>query len=188
MIMRYAKSIFTVELGIVEKKPVARNMFIFTDRVRSTTGRYCFYRCLSVCRGWGGFTLSPSHNTSTGPMSILGGTSSPSHNTSSGPMSFLGGTSSPSHNTSTGPMSFPGVPQSQTGGTQRLGTSLARLECGCTPGLGTPLARDGVLALQNRTAEGVVATQQAVCLLRSRRRTFLFLHWLNDQEESFQQK
>ena len=38
----------------------------------------------------GGSTLSPSHNTSTGPISFLRGTQSPSHNTSTGPMSFLG--------------------------------------------------------------------------------------------------
>ena len=33
--------------------------------------------------------------------------SSPSHNTSTGPVSFLGSTPSPSHNTSTGPRSLP---------------------------------------------------------------------------------
>ena len=44
-------------------------------------GRYCFRRCVSV-RSWGrvggGFTPSPSYNTSTGPMSIPGGVPSPS--------------------------------------------------------------------------------------------------------------
>ena len=40
-------------------------------RIRSTTGRYCFYRCLSV-NMWGGDTPSPSHNTSTSPMSFPG--------------------------------------------------------------------------------------------------------------------
>ena len=34
--------------------------------------------------------------------------------------------------------------------------------------------RTGVLPPQARTAEGVLAMQQTVCLLRSRRRTFLF--------------
>ena len=43
----------------------------FTARVHSTTGRYCFHRCLSVHMGR---TPSPSHNTSTGPMSCSGGT------------------------------------------------------------------------------------------------------------------
>ena len=44
---------------------------VITARVRSTMGRYCFHRCLSV-RTQGGFTSSPSHNTSTRPMSFLG--------------------------------------------------------------------------------------------------------------------
>ena len=36
-------------------------------------GRYCFHRCLSTPGGGGGgLTPSPSHNTSTGPMSFLG--------------------------------------------------------------------------------------------------------------------
>ena len=52
---------------------------------RSTTGRYCFHRCVSV------------HN--------CGGTPSPSHNISTGPMSFLG----VQHWLVSGP--FPGVPQ-----------------------------------------------------------------------------
>ena len=37
-------------------------------------------------------TASPSHNTSTGPMSFPGGAPSPSHYTSTGPITFLGGT------------------------------------------------------------------------------------------------
>ena len=48
-----------------------------------------------VCQstpGGGGVTQSPSHNTSTVPMSFLGGTPSPSNNTSTGPMFFPGGT------------------------------------------------------------------------------------------------
>ena len=43
-----------------------------TACVRSLTGRYCFHRCLSVHTRRG--TPSPSHNTSTGPMSFLWGT------------------------------------------------------------------------------------------------------------------
>ena len=55
---------------------------------------------------------------------------------------------------------------------------------GDTPGWGTPLARDGVPPTgqawgtpppPDRTAEGVLSMQRAVCLLRSRRRTFLCL-------------
>ena len=110
---------------------------IFTARVRSTTGRYCFRRCLSVHTGGGGFTPSPSHNTSPGPMSFSGGTPV------TGPRFLYGG-----------------VPHSQMGGTpsQRWGTP--------PPGQagGTPPSLD-------RTADGVLATQWAVCLLRSRRRT-----------------
>ena len=37
-------------------------------------GRYCIHRCLSVHMGG---TPSPSHNTSTGPMSFPGGTPVP---------------------------------------------------------------------------------------------------------------
>ena len=51
------------------------------------TGGYVF--TLSTTRGG---TPSPSHNTSTGPVSFPGCTPSPSHDTSTGPMSFLGGT------------------------------------------------------------------------------------------------
>ena len=45
----------------------------------------------SVC-SHPGSTLSPSHNTSTGPMSFLRGTPCLSHNTSTSPMSFPRGT------------------------------------------------------------------------------------------------
>ena len=49
---------------------------IITALVRSTTGRYCFHRCLSVHTRRGS-TPSPSHNTSTGPMSFPGGGGTP---------------------------------------------------------------------------------------------------------------
>ena len=52
---------------------------IFTARVRSTKGGYVFIGVtLSVHTGGGGFTPSPSHNTSTGPMSTPRGYPSPS--------------------------------------------------------------------------------------------------------------
>ena len=72
------------------------------------------------------------------------------------PMSFPGGTPSPYHNTSTGPMSLPGGYPLARSGWGEGGTPVL--------GWGTPLAR---------TTEGVLATQRAVCLLHSRRRTFL---------------
>ena len=64
--------------------------------------------------GGGGLTSSPSHNTSTSPMSFGGG-STPSHNTSTGPMSFLsplGGGGCPSDWSRVPSL---GVPQSQMG-------------------------------------------------------------------------
>ena len=39
---------------------------------------------------------------------------------------------------------------------------------------GYPLARDGVPPARDRTADGVLDMRWAICLLRSRRRTFLF--------------
>ena len=85
----------------------------------------------------------------------LGGgvTPSPSLNTSTGPMSFLGGYLSDW-------FQVLGVPQSQ------MGVPPARD--------GVPPSRDGIPLPRDRTTERVLATQQAVCLLCSRRRTFLF--------------
>ena len=77
--------------------------------------------------GW--VTPSPSHNTSTGPMSFLGGTPSPSHNTSTGPMSFLGGVN-PSDWSQ---VPSRGVPQSQAGYPSPRGG---------TPVLGYPQSQD----------------------------------------------
>ena len=42
------------------------------------------------------------------------------------------------------------------------------------PWSGTPPARSGWGGYPGRTTEGVLTTRRAVCLLRSRRRTFLF--------------
>ena len=78
-----------------------------------------------------------------------------------------GGTPSPSHNTSFGPISFP------ERGTQDRDPPLpSQVRMGATPGQFTPPSRDGVPPPPPRTAEGVLATRRAVCLLRSRRRTF----------------
>ena len=52
------------------------------------------------------------------------------------------------------------------------GDTLARSRQGGVPKVGVPPGRDGVPP-SVRTTEGVLATRQAVCLLRSRRRTFL---------------
>ena len=108
------------------------NFYIFIFSFRILTARIrrmgkVLFSQVCVCPHGGGGTRSPSHHTSTGPMSFPGGTPSSSHNTSTSPMSFLGylisiplyfywshilsgGTPSPSHNTSTGPMSFLGLP------------------------------------------------------------------------------
>ena len=54
---------------------VSRSVLLETSRFLPPAsegwGRYCFRRCLSVHRG--AVTPSTSHNTSTGPMSSLGG-------------------------------------------------------------------------------------------------------------------
>ena len=69
---------------------------IITARVRSMMGRYCFHRCLTL-------TPSPSHNTSTGPMSFLG---VPQWLV---PGPFPGGTPARSRSRGTYPMSWDGV-------------------------------------------------------------------------------
>ena len=68
--------------------------------------------CLSTQEGGGGYP-SPSHNTSTGPMSFLGGTQSPFHNL-------------------IGSMPFWSTPQSQ------VGVPLSQAGCTPVPGRGLP--------------------------------------------------
>ena len=98
------------------------------------------------------------------------GTPSPSHNISTGPMSFLGG------NPVTSPRSGCGVPPSW--GT--LSPS-SRLGWGGTPWWESPPPPPPGMGYPpppppppDRTADGVLDTPRSVCLLRSRRRTFLF--------------
>ena len=83
-----------------------------------------------------------------------------------------GGTPSPFHNTSTGPMSFLGVPQSQVGVAHP-----SKDRTGAWPrqdsGVPRPPARTRLWYPTHRTAEWILATQQAVSLLRSCRRTVL---------------
>ena len=135
---------------------------IFTARVRSTPGRYCFHRCLSVYT-WGRVTPSPSHNTSTGPMSFLGGTPV------TGPRFLPGRYPSPRW----------GVPQSLVPGPFLGGTPVPDgvPQDGYTPpGMWYPLARSGWVGTPGwgiGQQVGVLATRRAVCLLRSRRRTAL---------------
>ena len=73
-----------------------------------------------------------------------------------------------------------GIPPSQGRGTP-LGQVRKGYPCpgmGCPQwGMGYPPARDGV-PLQDRTADGILDTQQTVCLLHSRRRTFLFCFFI----------
>ena len=57
--------------GVLPIEHVLRNFF--TARVRSTTGGYVFIGGSLLTGEEGGGTPSPSHNTSTGPMSFLGG-------------------------------------------------------------------------------------------------------------------
>ena len=90
-------------------------------------------------------------------------------------MSFPGGIPSPYHNTSTGTISFlRGYPSHRQGvpsGQVRMGRGPHQPGMGYPPGTGTPLL--------DRTAGGVLATRRAVCLLCSRRRTFLLYIALN---------
>ena len=109
---------------------------LVTARVRSTTGRYCFHRCLSVHRGGEGGVRS-----GTPPR---------------------GGSGYPP-----GGYRSPGTPPG--GGYPGPGTPPG----GGYPGPGTPPGGGGVPDL-GRTTEGVLTTRRAVCLLRSRRRTFLY--------------
>ena len=44
----------------------SNSQFVITARVRSTTGRYCFHRCLSVHRGGGGVRVPPPGGDLTG--------------------------------------------------------------------------------------------------------------------------
>ena len=73
---------------------------IFTARVRSTTGRYCFHTCVSVKGGGLPQSLIPGPFPASGPMSyLLGGGGGlpqslvPGPFPASGPMSFPEGVS-----------------------------------------------------------------------------------------------
>ena len=133
-------------------------------------------------------TPSPSHNTSAGPISFLGVTPSPSHNTSTGPISFLGLldlhpiilqlVQCPFWGIPvTGPRSLPG--RGYPSPRWRMGYPCPGMEY---PQQGIGYPHPPQLGMGNppppprdRTAEGVLATQREVCLLRSRRRTFFFV-------------
>ena len=100
-------------------------------------------------------------------------TPSPSHNTSTGSMSLQEGTPVP------GPWCLPGVPQSQVRNyPSSRGRGIPVSSRGVPQDSGNPSpqpGQDGVPSPLARTAERVLATQWAVCLWRSRRRTFLFV-------------
>ena len=119
------------------------------------------------------------------------GTPSPSHNTSTGPISFLGVPHLHPIILPLVPYPFQGLPgqdrvQVRTGyppdrsgwGTPQTGQDrgypgqvrMEVLQGTPHPGMGYP---------PDKTREGVLATQRAVCLLRSRRRTFLLGDLLN---------
>ena len=113
-------------LNFIQGDHLLSSEHFITVRVCSTMGRYCFHRCLSA------HTPSPSHNTSTGPMSFVGGD----------------------------PSDWSQVP------------SWGIQDRGYPPGQGWGTPRD-------RTADLVLDSRRAVCLLRSRRRTFLFILFLD---------
>ena len=114
---------------------------VITARVRSTTGRYCFHRCLSVHRGGGVRSVQPGG----GQVSPAGGGGVRSVQPGGGGQSALGWVRSVAGG---GQVSSQGVGQVSGGG-------------------------GGVS--QDRTTEGLLTTRRAVCLLRSRRRTFLLM-------------
>ena len=113
-----------------------------------------------VCSGVGGGTPSPSHNTSTGSMSFLMGTLARSgQGLPQGTLILRSGTPSQVRMEE-----LPGLPHPLPG----MGYPLARSGCRVPP------SWDGVYPRpHDRTTEGVLAMRQAVCLLCSRRRTFL---------------
>ena len=125
---------------------------IFTARVRSTTGRYCFHRCLSVHRGGGGGPVRyPPRGVWVPPR---GGDRSPG--------TPRGGTE---------------VRVPPQGGTEVRVPPQGGTEVQVPPGGGGTQVRvppPGGVPDPGRTTEGVLTTQRVVCLLRSRRRTFLF--------------
>ena len=133
---------------------------IFTARVRSTTGRYCFHRCLSVHRGGrGGY---PGQVPPPPPGGVPGSGTPP------------GGYPGPGT-----PLGVPGPP-TPPGGVPRSryppgGTPIWVPPQGGVPRSRYPPPRGGY---PGRTTEGVLTTRRAVCLLRSRRRTFLLYLFL----------
>ena len=116
-------------------------------------GRLCFHGHQSVCPhgGEGGVTPSPSHNTSTGPISFLGVPHLHPITLPLVPCPFQGGTPSPSHNTFIGPMSYlGGTPVTMVHRSLPLGLPHV-FQVGGIPGQvprslpgGTPIPRDGV--------------------------------------------
>ena len=120
---------------------------IVTDRVRSTTGRLCFDTCLSVCPHLGVPRPGP------------GGGGYPSQAQLEGypPARGVPHLRYP-HQTWPG-----GTP---AGGYSTLGSPLVR------PGQRVPLSGGGGTPPQ--VTDGVLDMPRSVCLLRSRRRTFLF--------------
>ena len=171
---------------------------MFTARVRSTTGRYCFHRCLSVHRGGYPYPIMLC-NISQNAMGQWGGTWP---GTPLGVPDWVppGGT-------------WLGTPPGYPPGGYLTGYPPGGTWLGTPPGdlTGYPPGGDltgypggyltgypprgvpdrvppqgGYLTgypprggYPGRTTEGVLTTRRAVCLLRSRRRTFLFVCYFN---------
>ena len=131
-------------------------------------------------------------------MSFPGGTQSPSHNTSTGPMSFLGkgfpgvpqilGWDTPPARSRWGGGGYPVLRWDTTCPGQGRGVPhlhpiiLPLVPCpflGVSPGQ----LRMGYSPPPAGGTEGVLATRQAACLLGSRRRTFLFCYRFSLLEE-----
>ena len=135
---------------------------LITDRVRSTTGRLCFDTCLSICLStpgggtpgrsrWGGVPLP-------GGVPPAGGTPPQIPPSQTWPGVPLPGGTPPQvtpHWTWLGVTPCPGYPTS-----------------GTPPPIGPGRGKGGT---PPQVIDGVLDTPRSVCLLRSRRRTFLFL-------------
>ena len=153
-------------------------MSIFTARVRSTTGRLCFDTCLSVCPQ-GGVPISHNalqHFPECHGADTWGGTLTGPAGGGTLPGGYpAGGDTLPGGVPCWGVPCWGVPPQPGQDGGYPAGGYPCRVPLQGTPparsGWGVPCWGGGYPV---RTTEGVLTTRRAVCLLRSRRRTFLF--------------
>ena len=153
-------------------EPPGVKLYLITDRIRSTTGRLCFDTCLSICLSTPGGYPSQVQPGGTPPqippIRPAGGYPS------CWGVPLRGGTPPRGYPTS----GYPPSPSDMAGG----------YPCRGVPHLGYPPVRpgwgypcQGVSPCRTwpggtppQLIDGVLDTPRSVCLLRSRRRTFLF--------------